>query len=207
MRILVRTAALVLVASYRLLCPGRRWAVSPRHQRARISVCAANRSGERDGRAPMWWLPLYLRHCSHAKHRHRLDACVAVGARDNSVTDCRMTRVGISVTFAAVTVACGADRVAQSNPRLDTVSTCLSSVTVNPATATLHPGDTLRLHADACRIPSSTGWWWRSSDTVVAAIDSAGGLVLARSRGTATMTARALSDPNVSALALVNVVP
>jgi hypothetical protein len=65
-------------------------------------------------------------------------------------------------------------------PAVQTEPDCLLiGPTVSPASATLHPGDTLRV---------------RSSDTLIAVVDSLTGLVRARSLGQASIIATALSD-------------
>ena len=74
-----------------------------------------------------------------------------------------------------------------------TVMQSVDTVVVSPATATVAPGDTLRLVAEAFdenghRIEGAESTW-SSSDESVATVDSAG-LVRARVRGDATITAR-----------------
>jgi uncharacterized protein YjdB len=109
---------------------------------------------------------------------------------------------------AFVAMACGADRALQTNPPVDSLITCLLVVAVSPASVTLHPGDTLRLQVTGgAGCTPFTEWRWRSSDTLVASVDSIGGLVRARSRGVATAIAEAVSDRNVKGAAAITVVP
>lgn len=88
----------------------------------------------------------------------------------------------------------GVARVVQTEP--DCV---LIGPTVSPASATLHPGDTLRVHASYSPCPTgpAPSFRWRSSDTVTAAVDSLTGLVRARTPGQATVVATLLSEPTL----------
>jgi len=71
--------------------------------------------------------------------------------------------------------------------------------------ATLHPGDTLRVRASYTPCPAGlpAEFRWRSSDTVIAVVDSVTGLVRARSLGQATIIAAVVAEPAlVAAMAL-----
>ncbi|MGH7617891.1 MAG: Ig-like domain-containing protein [Gemmatimonadaceae bacterium] len=80
---------------------------------------------------------------------------------------------------------------------------------MSPASATMHPGDTLRLKVTGSVDCSSsiTSWRWRSSDTTVASIDSLSGLVHATRPGTATAIAAAVQIPSVMGASAINVNP
>lgn len=82
-------------------------------------------------------------------------------------------------------------------PAVQTDPDCLLiGPTVSPASATLHPGDTLRVRASysPCPAAAAPSFRWRSSDTLIAVVDSLTGLVKARSLGQASIIAMALSD-------------
>jgi hypothetical protein len=82
-------------------------------------------------------------------------------------------------------------------PAVQTEPDCLLiGPTVSPASATLHPGDTLRVRASysLCPAAPAPSFRWRSSDTLIAVVDSLTGLVRARSLGQASIIATALSD-------------
>jgi uncharacterized protein YjdB len=91
-----------------------------------------------------------------------------------------------------------------------TTDCTLQSITVSPPSATLHVGDTLRgiAQTPSCRSNQMVEtFWWRTSDTSVAAVDSVAGLLRAKHTGTATVIATATSNPAIlGAMALV-VVP
>lgn len=89
------------------------------------------------------------------------------------------------------------------------VDCTLHGVVVTPSPVTLHPGDTLRVRADStiCGIAGVVHFRWRSSDTTVGTVDSASGLIRARSKGVATIKAAMLQDSTVSGAAVLQVVP
>ena len=69
--------------------------------------------------------------------------------------------------------------------------------TVSPASATLHPGDTLRARVSysPCPADPAPSFRWRSGDTLVAVVDSVTGLVRARLLGQTSIIATAVSAP------------
>ena len=96
----------------------------------------------------------------------------------------------------------GAARAVQTDP------TCAEmEITVSPASATLHPGDTLRVRASnsPCQTGPAPSFRWRSSDTVTAVVDSLTGLVRARSPGQATVVATLLSEPTLHGAMILQV--
>jgi uncharacterized protein YjdB len=115
----------------------------------------------------------------------------------------------ISALVVAVVVAltaCKETTAAKSAPLPD----CTGDIHASPAEATLHPGDTLRLHAFVEPCPQDTftsTFWWRSSDTSVAAADSITGLVRANSAGRATIVGSATVDSQLVVAAVVTVAP
>jgi hypothetical protein len=117
-----------------------------------------------------------------------------------------MQRALITIGLA-LAAACG-DKVVQVKPPDTSLMVCIGDPTVNPLTATLHPGDTLRLHAMASAgcTPITTQWRWRSSDTLIAKVDSLG-LVLARRQGIAAIIAEAVVDPAIKGAAAITVTP
>lgn len=103
--------------------------------------------------------------------------------------------------------SCGSDQAPKIATHLDTMSVCVGGPTVNPSTATLHLGDTLRLRASlGCLPPTATGVRWTSSNDSIAVVDSAG-LVRAMSRGAVTIILSAVVDPNIKGAAAITVVP
>lgn len=82
---------------------------------------------------------------------------------------------------------------------------------MRPATAKLHPGDTLRPVTDMgsppCDSPGPHEFRWASSDTGVASVDSVAGLVLARKQGITTITATHVRDRSVRGAMVVEVTP
>lgn len=85
---------------------------------------------------------------------------------------------------------------------------CSLAFGVSPANATLHIGDTLRFSVsyDPVCMPGAV-WRWTSNDTSIALVDSTGGLVRGRAKGTATVVATNQNDRNVKGAATVNVIP
>jgi uncharacterized protein YjdB len=112
-------------------------------------------------------------------------------------------RVAMFVALAlSILAACrnGNDHAASTGP--DCV---LNGPTASPPSATLHPGDTLRMRASYTPCPAGlpASFRWRSSDTVIAVVDSLTGLVRARSLGHATIIAAVVTEPTlVAAMAL-----
>ena len=74
----------------------------------------------------------------------------------------------------------------------------------------LHSGDTVRATASLPPCPGRPAvvdFHWRSSDTLIATVDSIGGLVRARRPGAATIIASAVLDPSVKGAMALSVAP
>ena len=115
-----------------------------------------------------------------------------------------------SLLFVATLVAVGACGATASDGVTlpDSVSCTLQGPTVRPNSATLHPGDTLRVSASlpSCGLGVTTATFrWSSSDSSVALVDSLSGLIRARSLGTATITAAVTADRSVKGAMLLAV--
>jgi hypothetical protein len=109
----------------------------------------------------------------------------------------------LSVAVLGVAVACGGSvDVPVVDPPIQGV--CVTSVIVNPSSATLLQGDSLRLTAGACFIAPSA-WTWTSSNPSVVSVARETGVVHALSAGTVTITARAIADTNVRGAAIISV--
>ena len=113
-----------------------------------------------------------------------------------------------SLFFVAALVvagACGAAARDVVTP-IDSVSCITIGPTVRPASATLHPGDTLRVSVSmpACALGTTTETFrWSSSDSSVAFVDSLSGLIRARSLGTATIIAALAAERSVKGAMLL----
>ena len=94
-------------------------------------------------------------------------------------------------------------------PRITAILPGLASVTVSPATATLHAGDTLRASAQcpSCGPVAGQQFRWTSRDTTVAVVDSTGGLIRAVRTGTTTVFASFATDRFIQGSLSVTVVP
>jgi uncharacterized protein YjdB len=115
-------------------------------------------------------------------------------------------RLPLLVAVAAVgaAAACSAnDSPTTSN---GTVVVCVTTITVSPATITLHVGDTTRFVAKGCAT-ESTSWRWRVSNASIATVDSITGFLRATKGGSASVIATAVSDPTVMGAAALTVVP
>ncbi len=84
-------------------------------------------------------------------------------------------------------------------------------ISVTPSSARLAPGDTLRLRSgpltDYCTKQGPFAGFWHSSNATIASVDSASGLVTARSPGMATIIISAIPNANISAAMVVEVGP
>src|SRR5579885_1664586 len=114
------------------------------------------------------------------------------------------------ILFAAASISgCGADTL-PAPPKDSINATCLNDVVVHPAFAVLAIGDTARFSAtgggSGCN-SSPIVWRWRSSDTVVAVVDSVSGLARARKAGTATIIAEDSEDRNQKGATALTVKP
>ena len=108
---------------------------------------------------------------------------------DTTIATASMTGLVTAVGTGVTTVTAMAGEAA--GQATVTVTQSVDAVVVSPATATLAPGDTLRLTAEAFdenghRVEGAE-FTWSSGDVSVATVDSAG-LVRARLRGDATIT-------------------
>lgn len=114
--------------------------------------------------------------------------------------------------IAATVVVLGCSRDVVQPPNDPLISCVLSGPTVTPATVTLVPGDTVRLHYAGIRGSCTanpkpdTIASWSSSDTLVAVVGPASGTVRAIGRGVATIVATSTADPAVKGAAVVSVV-
>lgn len=110
----------------------------------------------------------------------------------------------------AIEVAgCSSTPVTISSDGIDNSCALIGGVQVEPPTASLHLGDSLRaiVKVGSCAGPSSTDVRWLSSDTGVAVVDSLAGLIHARRAGTATITATAVVDPAAKGALFLQVAP
>jgi uncharacterized protein YjdB len=101
--------------------------------------------------------------------------------------------------------ACAATATDAVTPT-DSVVCITIGATVRPNSATLHPGDTLRVSASlpSCGLGAPTATFrWASSDSSVAVVDSPSGLIRARSLGTATIIAAVTADRSVKGAMLL----
>jgi hypothetical protein len=104
-----------------------------------------------------------------------------------------LTKVAILIGLTPfILAACRDARTVQTEPDCS-----VTGPTVSPPLATLHPGDTLRARASYSPCPAgpAPSFRWRSSDTLIAVVDSVMGLVRARSPGQASIIATAVSEP------------
>ncbi|MEP6493158.1 MAG: Ig-like domain-containing protein [bacterium] len=78
-----------------------------------------------------------------------------------------------------------------------------------PVTASLHPGDTLRVTVSnpACGQPNVIHFRWVTSDAKVATVDSLSGLVTARGTGAATIIAQMVEESSIKGAMVVRVDP
>ena len=72
------------------------------------------------------------------------------------------------------------------NEVVEPLGVCTLSITVIPSAATLHVGQTLRVSASACRMPSTEFRWSSSADSVASV--TADGMILALRPGAAVMS-------------------
>jgi hypothetical protein len=90
-----------------------------------------------------------------------------------------------------------------------TITCDLPTPSVNPASVTLHVGDTLRatVHWTPCGTTTSAAVFWRSTNLTVARVDSLAGLITALAAGTTVVTATAVADPTVGGAMALTVLP
>jgi uncharacterized protein YjdB len=105
-----------------------------------------------------------------------------------------------------MTMSCGGAEKSPADPTIEVgCGSLLLPPTVTPSSATLHPGDTLRLFAaytTCSRLPKPVAMQWRSSNSSVATADS-GGLVRAFSRGQVTIIATLAADATVNGAGVI----
>ena len=116
----------------------------------------------------------------------------------------------LAIAGLLATVACAGDHTA-ATPTQD-VGCVVNSIVVTPPSATLHPGDTLLVHAsrDYCPGEPTTSYQWRSSNLSVATVTTIGpndGVVRSVAIGNVTIIATATIDPSINGAAAIVVVP
>lgn len=122
-----------------------------------------------------------------------------------------MLRMLMAVIAAVALFGCSATRAVDARTPVD--SACPldpSGIRIYPASWTLQVGDTLRIVATfttGCGAqPTRGNASWKSSDTSVATVDSTG-LARARSRGSTTIVASDIANPDDKAAMLLQVTP
>jgi hypothetical protein len=117
----------------------------------------------------------------------------------------------VLLVWCVVVAVAGCDR-----PGIDRIAAppdgdcTLWRIRVSPASATLHPGDSLSAMAtvNQCQgVPSSTAVRWRSTDTATAIVDALTGLVRARASGPVTIVATVVDDTTITGAMALTVVP
>lgn len=112
--------------------------------------------------------------------------------------------------LAPVVIAVTACSTSVAAPPSNCVNTA-PGASVQPSSATLSVGDTLRLAA--ALPPGCTGtlptpvWRWSSSNAAVARVDSLTGLVTAVGPGTTAISAAPTFDPTIRGTSTVRVLP
>lgn len=118
--------------------------------------------------------------------------------------------IAFIATISVVVIACARKDSPSDATPIDPPYGCVSLVSVTPASAILHVGDTLTLHnigSPSCRPSRPNDWHWLSSDTLVAVVDSASGLVRAKHIDVASIISIATEDANVKGAAAITVIP
>ncbi len=116
----------------------------------------------------------------------------------------------ISAVVVAVTAVVGGCSKTTAPKTESSIDCAVGEVRASPAEATLHPGDTVGVHAIVSFCPGdplTPTFLWRSSDTSVAIVDSVAGLARAKSAGRATLVAAATVNPQISVATVLTVVP
>lgn len=119
-----------------------------------------------------------------------------------------MNRYFVCVVALFGVVACG-DKLVIAAPTTTTTVCMVHSVTVIPASASIHVGDTLRVTAEvsSCGGAPTSGVVWRSTNAAVARVDSLAGLITALAAGTSVVTATETVDPTQAGAMSVTVLP
>jgi hypothetical protein len=112
-----------------------------------------------------------------------------------------------AVAGLMTTVSCGRSERAATDPTFD-VGCLLLGPRVVPSSASLQPGDTLRVTATetSCHKAIPTSFVWTTSDPSVATVGSTDGLVRARAGGVATIIASDVRDLNIKGAMALTVV-
>lgn len=119
----------------------------------------------------------------------------------------RISAVVVAVATAVTLGACNKTTAPKAEMPVDCA---VGEAHASPASATLHPGDTLRVRAVVINCPQDPfvpTFSWRASDTSVASVDSASGLVRARANGAATIIGSASQNQQVQIAFALTVVP
>ena len=118
-------------------------------------------------------------------------------------------------TFAAVAslgallLACNGADVAQVGGQVSDSACVLLGITISPANAVVHVGDTLRVRAAFydCPGPSKVhSYRWSTTNASVATVDSLG-LIRARAEGVVTIVAALADAPDVKGAMALSVNP
>jgi hypothetical protein len=114
-------------------------------------------------------------------------------------------RIVVVTALAAILGACDS-RPPTAAPIAAVEVGCLGEPSVSPPVIRMSVGDTavVSIHVPTCTGLGSSVTW-TSSDKAVASVDSAKGVVRALAVGLASVTAKLVSDPTVSASAVVQV--
>jgi hypothetical protein len=95
-----------------------------------------------------------------------------------------------------------------SAPQTEASVDCtLQNPRVLPASATVHPGDTLRANVQVNPCLQQTTFLWKTSDTSVATVDSVAGLVRAKAIGRTSILAIATANPQIIGAMALTVAP
>lgn len=122
----------------------------------------------------------------------------------------RVVRLPALVIAVALTQSC---RSHGDFPTSVHASDCVVAVlTVSPADATVHIGDTLRVSVSTQSCPGQVEptlapFSWSSSDSSVATVSASSGLVLAIQDGTVTITATSAEEPLVKGAMALRIAP
>ena len=119
---------------------------------------------------------------------------------------------GVLVILATLSLtACEPSRPTGAKDTTDSPFGCIASrQSIQPNSATLRPGDTLRLRIppEVCNgVVYTAAYEWSSNNAAVAVVDRATALVTALAAGRATIIASAVNDPNDKSAMAVQVVP
>ncbi len=108
----------------------------------------------------------------------------------------------IAPIVLAALAACSSE-AATKPVTADTAGVCLCEPRVSPAAAVLDIGDRIQFNITAGAQYGS--FWWRSSNSAVATVDSLTGVAVARSNGSVAIIATSLKDATVKAAAALTI--